>query len=328
LESRSLTVPSEYRYVVAEYHPESSERTVSIGVIIQSKQELLFRFISPNEAGDLIPELSRDLIFNIEVTFIRDREKGSVPIPRREGNERELIPVTSSGYLDYLRSTFLNTITFTAPKAIIAARGDALLTSLFEEHVLQPTLATVSAQLKVESLTDGLLLLLYARSNEPVAGSTKLQKLTYVLKEETRLGKRLKDEFAYVPHHFGPYSSDLTSMLDVLQQEGLIEIKEVSQLDAKAEIDRRDIQKSEQDLAVPEKRWTMRVYKLTPDGVKLARALAESVPQSELEEVIRLKEKFNSIPTRNIIDYVYKRYERMTTKSKLKKRAEKGRYYC
>lgn len=326
LENTSVTVPSKYRYVIVEYYPESSEQPLNIGVIVQGKDELLFRFISPDEAGDLVPDLSREIVFGLEATFIRDKEKGAIPIRTGEGNERKAITVTSPQYLDYLRSTFLNTITFTEPQTVVATRRDSLLDSLFSKHVLEPMLTKVSAQTsKVENLTDGLIVLLYAGNNEPIEGSLRLQKLTYLLKEETSLGKNLKEDLAYVPHHYGPYSPDLTSMLEVLQQEGLIEIEVKPQIEAQAEADRRLIQKKEQDINPADKKKTMRVYKLTSEGARWARQLIGSMQQTDLEEIVKLKKRFSTAPTQELIDYVYSRYGHMTTKSKLKNRS-RGRH--
>jgi uncharacterized protein YwgA len=319
--SAKLAEPTRFRYALAEYHPEAAlDRRIVIGVLVQGRDELLFRFLSPNEATDLIPQLSRDVVFNIERTFNKDREEGTVPIPDRETGSRTSVSVTSSEYLEYLHSTFLNTITFTEPREIVASDARSLRDSIFRSHVLEPIQqATANEPLVTESLTDGLILLLHARNNEPVAGSTKLQKLTFLLKEETKLGQKLKDEFEYVPHDFGPYSSDLESMLEVLQEEGLVQIEEKPLSDANAESDRQQIRKSEQEIGAVEKKKIMRVYKLTQEGQTLAEALARSLSPSEMQEVSELKGKFNPCTTREIIDYVYRRYEKMTTKSKLRK---------
>lgn len=320
LDSRTTVAEQiRFRYALVEYHPKEVGN-VPIGVLVQGRDQLLFRFLSPAEAGDLIPQLSKDVVFSIEKTFNHDKEKGAVEIPDHMTGSRRTASVTSVEYLEYLHSNFLNTITFTEPRETFAQNAQTLLDSMFRSHVFEPVQqAAASEQLIAESLTDGLLLLLHARDNEPIAGSTKLQKLTFLLKEETKLGRRLKDEFEYTAHDYGPYSSDLESMLEVLQKEGLVEIEENPLKDSYAERDRQQIRKSEQELGRIEKRKTMRVYKLTQDGQKVADILVKSLPRDELEELANLKGRFNPHTAGIIIDYVYKRYHKMTTRSKLRR---------
>jgi len=319
LEGPKQAEQTRVRYVLAEYHPETqAHRSLVIGVLVQGNGQLLFRFLSPNEAGNLVPQLSRDVVFSIERTFNNDREEGTILIPDRETGSRTAVAVTSNEYLEYLHSTFLNTVTFSEPREILARDPRSLRDSIFRSQVLEPIERHLETEpLVAESLTDGLILLLHARNDEPVEGSLKLQKLTFLLKEETKLGRRLKDEFQYVPHNFGPYSSDLDSMLQVLQDEGLIWIEVKPLTDPHAESDRQQVRKSEQ--LGPTEKKNMRVYKLTEEGQKLAEALAKSLSPNEIQEVSGLKGKFNPHRAEQIIDYVYKRYEKMTTKSKLRK---------
>lgn len=315
-----LKIPSEFNYVLVDYHSDPCERPITIGVVLQSENRLLFRFLTPDDADDLIPEFSKELVFQIETSFLRDQDKGVVQIHNGEGNERRAVSVYSYSYLEYLHSSFLNTITFTEPKKIIASDSESLIDSLFRDYVLRPAQEiTFRHPLTIETLTDGLILLFHVKNDEPIAGSTKLQKLTFLLKKETKLGKKLKEEFTYVPYHLGPYSTDLESMVEVLREEGLIEIEEKPQVDPDAEADRKQAQKLEQDSVPPEKNRTMRIYKLSSEGKALAEELARSTPRTDLEEISKLKERFNSASTRTIIDYVYARYENMTTRSKLKK---------
>ncbi len=327
LESRSAETsePNRFKYLLAEYNPDDAAGRFPIGVVVQGAGKLLFRFLLPSEAGDLVPQPSKEVVFAIERSFNKDRDDGTIQILDRETGSRKNVPVTSDEYLEYLHSTFLNTITFTEPREIVANDAQSLLNSIFRSNVFEPVRQAVEAEaLVAESLTDGLILLLHSRNDEPVMGSMKLQKMTFLLKKETKLGRRLTermDEFEYTPHHFGPYSSDLESMVEVLKREGLVEIEEKTLSDANAELDRQHIQKSETELG-PVKKKTMRVFKLTEDGVKLAEELERSLSSTELEELAKLKAKFNPYVTQVIIDYVYKHYENMTTKSKLRRRVQ------
>jgi len=73
--------------------------------------------------------------------------------------------------------------------------------------------------IEVGELTDLLLLLVTMRELGEVAGRTRLQKMIYLLRERFGVPFRLK----FKPYFYGPYSDELSDIVENLVALGLIE---------------------------------------------------------------------------------------------------------
>jgi len=178
---------------------------------------------------------------------------------------------------------------------------------------------------------DLILALLYAggekrTENEEIRGNTRLDKLVFLLKQETTLKKYLND-FGFEPYNFGPYSSEVFDTVQALTNAKLVQITyessegyldEADRYAVEVQLDDPDrsrfgVQSGAEQTAEP-----MLVYNLTPQGVEVAKALYESLPPEEREELHSLKKRFNSIPLRKLIQYVYRQHPEYTTESVIK----------
>jgi hypothetical protein len=172
-------------------------------------------------------------------------------------------------------------------------------------------------QVLVENGTDLILALLYAGGakkdkNEAIVGNTRLDKLVFLLEQETTLKKYLKD-FNFDAYNFGPYSSEVFDSVRALINSGLVKAE---QLESGAFLDEADrYQFEEQTLdSDPGPRKTV-VYSLTPEGEVVGSALFDSLLPREREELISLKKSFNSIELKRLLQYVYRKYPASTTES-------------
>lgn len=136
--------------------------------------------------------------------------------------------------------------------------------------------------------TQALELLLFARGstlkdNEGVPNKTHLQKEMFLLQKETSFLE--KPLFEFVPHYYGPYSRELEEETVALVISGKINDSEG--------------------------------YFLTPTGFREAYKLWTALTPAKLRALVRIKEEYNKISTRELLDYVYGKYKKYTTKSAL-----------
>lgn len=136
--------------------------------------------------------------------------------------------------------------------------------------------------------TEVLELLLYTRGktlrdNEAVPTKIHLQKEMFLLEKETSLLE--KPLFEFVPHYYGPYSRDLEEETISLIIAGKIDDSEG--------------------------------YFLTPLGFREAHELWKKLTPAQVRALVRIKENYNKKSTKELLDYVYEKYKKYTTKSAL-----------
>jgi uncharacterized protein YwgA len=170
---------------------------------------------------------------------------------------------------------------------------------------------------QVENGTDLILALLFAGGakkdkNEEIVGNTRLDKLVFLLEQETSLKKYLSD-FNFDAYNFGPYSSEVFDSVRALINAGLVKSDQLESEGFLDEADRYQIEEQTLDTE-PGPRKTV-VYSLTPEGEIVASALFNSLTQHEREELESLKKSFNSIELRKLLQYVYRKYPASTTES-------------
>lgn len=180
-------------------------------------------------------------------------------------------------------------------------------------------------RVSVESGLEAIVLLLYApgregKSGEGVNGITRLDKLLYLIVKETQLGKTLEREFDFEAYDYGPYSNRVYDIVEELKDVGIIESKPAS-YDSYEEIS--DVELMDRE-AAPEENATIvqgvktQIYSLSPAGMKAGRKLFERLNREEREGLQALKSKFNRIPLRELIEYIYTRYPESSVNSKIR----------
>ncbi len=175
---------------------------------------------------------------------------------------------------------------------------------------------------------DVLLLLLFSMSGEEakesVASITRVEKMMYLLQEETEFSSKLQDRFEYKPWKFGPFSKGIYESLDLLFSLDLLDI-EVRELPNYPEYTERDELKligMEEEEPVIEK-----VFTLADRGKRVAKKLRASISKKDWAELITLKRRFEGVPLTALIQYVYTNYPETTSESVLD-HLKPGRHAC
>jgi uncharacterized protein YwgA len=172
-------------------------------------------------------------------------------------------------------------------------------------------------EVRVENGTDLILALLYAggtkkEKGEEVVGNTRLDKLVFLLEQETSLRKYLAD-FKFDAYNYGPYSSEVFDAIQALISAGLVKAEQLESEGYLDEADRFQIEDQASDSGPGPK--TTIVYGLTAEGEIVGSALFNSLSLHEREELVALKKSFNSISLRKLLQYVYRKYPSSTTES-------------
>ena len=117
-------------------------------------------------------------------------------------------------------------------------------------------------------------------------GETRLQKLTFLAKEE--YGIQLPFKFTW--SNYGPFSGDVRDCLQVMEVEGLLEQKKVKR-------------------GLPTGSYMIHIFALTEKGKKELNA-AKKEHQTENKIINSLIERFGRENLHDVLAYVYGRYEK------------------
>ena len=171
-------------------------------------------------------------------------------------------------------------------------------------------------EIQVENGTDMILALLYAggsrnAQNEEIVGNTRLVKLLFMLAHETSLKKYMTD-FRYDAYNFGPFSSELFDALQALINAGLVKSERSG---SEGYLDEADRFNAEREADETDSTKNTHIYRLTAEGKVVGSALFNSLSNSEKNELTMIKQVFNSIPLRKLLQYVYRKYPKYTTAS-------------
>jgi uncharacterized protein YwgA len=150
-----------------------------------------------------------------------------------------------------------------------------------------------------------LAFLLFNYADE-VEGITRLQKLLFLLQEETEFTEiHEKVEIEFKPYKYGPFSEQVYDELEFL-----LSMDAIEEVEAEGADKYRD---SEDDRDHTNKRFV-----LTDRGKTISedvnRMLDEDV-QDEFDEVI---DEYLEMPLEDLLEYVYRQYPEYTTKSEIK----------
>jgi hypothetical protein len=144
-----------------------------------------------------------------------------------------------------------------------------------------------------------------------IEGITRLEKLIFLFERETELKDLLDDDLEFYAHNFGPFSKQVYQAVEVLEAAKLITDS------AKLSNNNEDAWETEELIGdQPDAPYTTRNFELTERGRRYYNALREQFLSDERERDLTVfKEKFGSIPLRQLIRYVYKRYDDQTVNS-------------
>lgn len=175
---------------------------------------------------------------------------------------------------------------------------------------------------QINSGTDVLLALLYARgstgkNNEPIAGTTKLEKFMFLISRETDLKDAVKD-YDFVPDNYGPCSHELFDDIEMLKDAKFIEEKDRSIYSPLDEGDSEFCQNAAIDSEEYPQQRRVRVFSLTETGEKISEILFNSLSSTDQKQLVILKQLYNKKPVNQIIRDVYTKYPEMINESKIK----------
>lgn len=154
--------------------------------------------------------------------------------------------------------------------------------------------------------TDDLIVLLmgapsrHSQLRDKVSGVTRLEKLIFLMHERDALQPHLKETPHFVADKFGPFSLDVYKAVETLEAAGLLreQSREASTSD--------DLWESDELIGLSEgPAYTERHFELTELGKKYFGVLKTIVPKATLDDVAALKDRFGSLPLRQLIRYVY-----------------------
>lgn len=148
-----------------------------------------------------------------------------------------------------------------------------------------------------------LAFLLFHHAKE-IEGTTKLQKLFFLLQEETDFNEVYKDvHIEFEAYKYGPFSEQIYDELELLIGWGVIE-------EVEADIDFDDI-REESDRS---SHAGMR-FKLTEKGRKAAEEVNRTLNDDVEEQFEDVVDKYINMEVEELLEYVYNQYPRYTTES-------------
>jgi hypothetical protein len=168
---------------------------------------------------------------------------------------------------------------------------------------------------RVLETDDAIILLLGAagatdRDQGRIEGITRLEKLLFLLEQETDADQWLTEDAAFSSNNFGPFSAKAYQEIETLTTADLVEDSAI--LSESAE----DTWETENIIGeVTPDPYATRNLTLTAKGKRYYEALLKELPPEAEEVISQLKRRFGSMPLRRLIRYVYERYPEYTDKS-------------
>jgi uncharacterized protein len=143
-----------------------------------------------------------------------------------------------------------------------------------------------------------------------VEGITRLEKLLFLLENETAVREWLKEDAGFSSNNFGPFSSKSYQEIETLVAAGLV--RDSAELSSTPE----DSWESEHIIgATQADPYATRTFDLTEQGWRYYKELLKELPKHAESEVTHLKRRFASVPLRQLVRYVYQRYPDFTDRS-------------
>lgn len=169
--------------------------------------------------------------------------------------------------------------------------------------------------------TDVILVLLAAETQDSqqrfrVNGITRLEKLVFLLEEETDFAKEVAEPFTFEPYHYGPYSREVYDAVDYLKSLRLLSER---QMDVSTGVDlNEELGALDDDDLNGKAGYIERQLFLTEDGKAVAKLLSTRVSPDGKRVLTDLKRRYGRMPLKHLLRYVYSQYEPYTTKSRIR----------
>jgi len=152
---------------------------------------------------------------------------------------------------------------------------------------------------------DDLALLLFHHANE-VDGITKLQKLIFLIQEETEFTEvHEKIEFEFESYKYGPFSEEIYDRIRFLIAIGAIEA-----VDTDSDTDHVRTQDDQNDLSGKK-------FVLTEKGKKISYEFNEILDDNIEEEIEAISNEYNDLTLNELLEYVYTQYPNYTDESEI-----------
>lgn len=170
-------------------------------------------------------------------------------------------------------------------------------------------------------IDDAIVLLLGAGvesgQRAQIKGITRLEKLIFLLERETNSSDWLNDTADFEAYNFGPFSRkvyeavETLSAAEIITDSAQLSSNDMDTWEARAAID----EATDTGNPYSGNPYTTRNFELTERGWRYFNALKSEVGTENLKELSSFKGQFARLPLRQLVRYVYQRYEQFTTKS-------------
>ncbi|GAB3676784.1 type II toxin-antitoxin system antitoxin SocA domain-containing protein [Halopiger thermotolerans] len=157
----------------------------------------------------------------------------------------------------------------------------------------------------IDRETDLVFLSFYEAGD--VDGLTKIQKLLFLLEQESELAEEYPDlSFDFEAYDYGPFSEQVYDEIELLVNMGALE-------PVSPDYDISDYVDSDNSNEFAGKR-----FRLTEKGQKISRELSEIVDEETSQDLSDMMEHYNEMSTDEILEYVYEQYPEYARNSKIK----------
>lgn len=184
----------------------------------------------------------------------------------------------------------------------------------------------------IDNRKDLLLLLLYSpgrnnSNNEPIAGRTRLVKMIFLFQEEEL--KNFNADFSqvemydYQPWKYGPFSKNVYDDLMFFQLRNFFDSQNTDDSSYEGaeeyyEWQNSNLEETENNI-VEINDYSEEEFSLTREGVAFVeKNLYSSLSNNQKLILTTFKSKFNNMPLKSLLLYVYKRYPKQTDESLIK----------
>jgi uncharacterized protein YwgA len=145
-----------------------------------------------------------------------------------------------------------------------------------------------------------------------IRGITRLEKLIFLLERETRSKSWLTEDAQFEPYNFGPFSRKVYDAVETLAAADIITDSAQFARDDMDTWEAREVIGESPEGGNP---YTSRDFALTDRGWKYFNALRNELKERDYDELVQFKAQFGVLPLRQLIRYVYSKYQNFTTKS-------------
>ena len=169
---------------------------------------------------------------------------------------------------------------------------------------------------------DAIVLLLgtpYAGSDSgEIRGITRLEKLLFLLEKETDSKSWLTENADFEAYNFGPFSQKVYQAVDTLAAAEIVDDSSQPSEDSVDSWESREgigLDSGAAGRTQVRDPYTTRDFKLTERGWRYYEALRRELSPKALDELTEFKKKFAGLPLRQLVRYVYLRYDEYTKNS-------------